>query len=701
MKEVREGIFARKFKRKQERLQKKQNKSQRFRYNVEQEEIDTEQKQQEIKIQKEKQKQEKKEKKEKKERKNRKNRKIEEDQETDALDKQIEYLERKLGLRKSKNSKGSEKQDKKIDRNWRKMKKSLETEGFGADFFEFLERKDKHLVEKEPMEENSDNEDYQDEADINPEEEEDMQEYEEDQQEEDFGEEILEEDYEDEESNSESEELSHPPPNPEPEPLKRVKIITEEDRPAINKSLRSVVNRLSDQNIDPLTTQFAQLYSQYSSNTLNELLWDFYKAWFSSVQIPEHLIAVYAASIMGLARHTGKEIIAFIIDCLYKSLDSRNKYQIMYWCYLYLFDAIGSELIVGLIEHFSQLTEENVELLINIFRIAGFKLRKDDPMGLKKVFDLLQESARKVEDPPPRLRFMLDTLLDIKNNKKKLTTEDRIKFLKTWLKKTLTQRLGSTELKLQLTWQDLQTPHWRNLLTPSYKEAKINTTSFSPELEALAKAQHMNSETRKIIFCTIMSAEDYTDAFNKLLKMKKQEREIVRILVTCCGQEQVFNQYYYLLASKFCSYKSSFKYSFQYALWDTLKQLADFSIRKLSNIAKMYGFMISDLMLPLNVFKCINFDEVDSYVSVFLRIALEQIFIRCDTDEISKIFTKIGSSDKYTALSEGLSIFIKQVIAKHPRKAFLVISPQDAIGGAKLLEEKIEVARNCLSIVDN
>jgi nucleolar MIF4G domain-containing protein 1 len=373
----------------------------------------------------------------------------------------------------------------------------------------------------------------------------------------------------------------------------------------------------------------------------------------------------------------------------------------MYWCYLYLFDAIGSELIIGLIEHFSQLTEENVELLTNIFRIAGFKLRKDDPMGLKKVFDLLQESARKVEDPPPRLRFMLDTLLDIKNNKKKLTTEDRIKFLKTWLKKTLTQRLGSTELKLQLTWQDLQTPHWRNLLTPSYKEAKINTTSFSPELEALAKAQHMSSETRKIIFCTIMSAEDYTDAFNKLLKMKKQEREIVRILVTCCGQEQVFNQYYYLLASKFCSYKSSFKYSFQYALWDTLKQLADFSIRKLSNIAKMYGFMISDLMLPLNVFKCINFDEVDSYVSVFLRIVLEQIFVRCDSDEISKIFTKIGSADKYAALSEGISIFIKQVIAKHPRKAFLVISTQDAIGGAKLLEEKIEVARNCLSIVDN
>ena len=691
MKEVREGIFARKSKRKQERLQKKQRRSQRFRYNTENEEIETEQKQEEMRIQKEKQKQERKRRKEKKERKIRKR---EEGQETDALDMQIEYLERKLGLRKGKNSKGSDEQEKKLDRNWRKMRKSLETEGFGADFFEFLERKDKHLVEKEPREENSDQEDYQEEGDINPEEE-DIQDYEEDQPEMDLNE----EDYE--ESNSESEDLSHPPPNPEPEPLKRVKISTEEDRPAINKSLRSVVNRLSDQNIDPLTTQFAQLYSQYSSNTLNELLWDFYKAWFSSVQIPEHLIAVYAASIMGLARHTGKEIIAFIVDCLYKSLDQRNKYQIMYWCYLYLFDAIGSELIVGLIEHFSQLTEENVELLINIFRIAGFKLRKDDPIGLKKVLDLLQESARKVEDPPPRLRFMLDTLLDIKNNKKKLTTEDRIKFLKTWLKKTLTQRLGSTELKLQLTWQDLQTPHWRNLLTPSYKEAKINTTSFSPELEALAKAQHMNSETRKMIFCTIMSAEDYTDAFNKLLKMKKQEREIVRILVTCCGQEQVFNQYYYLLASKFCSYKSSFKYSFQYALWDTLKQLADFSIRKLSNIAKMYGFMISDLVLPMNVFKCINFDEVDSYVSVFLRIVLEQIFIRCDTDEISKIFTKIGSSDKYAALSEGLSIFIKQDIAKHPRKAFLVISTQDAIGGAKLLEEKIEVARNCLSIVDN
>lgn len=663
MKNLRQGIFGRKNKRKQERLNKKQQKAQKYRNKPQTQNTETEENSELPDLEPEEIIQPAQDKQIKPKKQKSKLKRRDEYEETDALDQQIEFLERKLGLRKSKNSQGTEKQDKKIDKNWRSMNKKLDQEGFGADFFEFLERKDKHLIEKEPQDEEDQpdsNEEYQD--DLPPE------------QELTDEDELFSQDQEEiDQSESEPEESNHPAPNIEPEPLKRVKLSTEEDKPALNKSLRSIVNRLSDQNIDPLTTKLSQLYSQHSSNTLNELLWDFYKSWFSSVQIPEHLIAVYAASISGLARYTGKEIIAFMIDCLYRSLDDRNKYQIMYWCYLYLYDSIGSELIVGLIEHFSQLTEENVELLIHVFRISGFKLRKDDPIGLKNIYELIQENVKKVENPTPRLRFMLENLLDIKNNKKKLTTEDRIKFLKTWLKKTLNQRIGSHDIKLQLSWQDLATPHWRNLLTPSYKEAKVISTSFPPELEALAKSQHMNSETRKIIFCTIMSAEDYTDAFNKLMKLKKQEREIVRILVTCCGQEQVFNQYYYLIASKFCSYKSSFKYSFQYALWDTLKQLSDFSIRKLSNIAKMYGFMVSDIVLPLNVFKCINFDEVDQYVSIFLRIVLEQIFVRCDLEDIAKIFTKIGSSDKYQSLSDGLSIFIKQVIAKHPRQPLLVI----------------------------
>jgi nucleolar MIF4G domain-containing protein 1 len=39
------------------------------------------------------------------------------------------------------------------------------------------------------------------------------------------------------------------------------------------------------------------------------------------------------------------------------------------------------------------------------------------------------------------------------------------------------------------------------------------------KLVQLAAAQRMNTDIRRAIFCIIMSAEDYVDAFEKLLRL--------------------------------------------------------------------------------------------------------------------------------------------------------------------------------------
>jgi nucleolar MIF4G domain-containing protein 1 len=79
---------------------------------------------------------------------------------------------------------------------------------------------------------------------------------------------------------------------------------------------------------------------------------------------------------------------------------------------------------------------------------------------------------------------------------------------------------------------------------------------FSEKIMELAKAQHMNTDIRRAIFCIIVSAEDYTDAFMKLMKLslkKQQEREIVYVLVHCGLNEKVYNSYYAYLMQKFSS----------------------------------------------------------------------------------------------------------------------------------------------------
>ena len=181
----------------------------------------------------------------------------------------------------------------------------------------------------------------------------------------------------------------------------------------------------------------------------------------------------------------------------------------------------------------------------------------------------------------------------------------------------------------------------------------------------------MNTDSRKQIFCLIMSSEDYMDAFVKVSNLKKMERDIVRVIIICCGQENIYNKFYTLLAIQLCKHKNSYKYSFQYALWDNLKQFQDFSIRKISNIAKLYSEMILNGAIDFSVLKALEFDDMNEHLSLFLRILIENILANANLQTIEMIFQKSGKSDKLKGFCEGVRMFMKLVILAHPRKGII------------------------------
>jgi nucleolar MIF4G domain-containing protein 1 len=54
----------------------------------------------------------------------------------------------------------------------------------------------------------------------------------------------------------------------------------------------------------------------------------------------------------------------------------------------------------------------------------------------------------------------------------------------------------------------------------------------------------MNTEARKNLFCALMSADDYLDAFERLVKVDKaaaaagtRERDTAFVILTCCLKE--------------------------------------------------------------------------------------------------------------------------------------------------------------------
>lgn len=107
---------------------------------------------------------------------------------------------------------------------------------------------------------------------------------------------------------------------------------------------------------------------------------------------------------------------------------------------------------------------------------------------------------------------------------------------------------------------------WSGKVVPNEK-AKANPECkpvYSQKILDLARAQRMNTDVRKNIFCILMTAEDYLDAFEKLhhLGLKdRQEREIIYVILSCCLQEKKFNPYYAVLLQRFCEQDRKYQVS--------------------------------------------------------------------------------------------------------------------------------------------
>lgn len=85
-------------------------------------------------------------------------------------------------------------------------------------------------------------------------------------------------------------------------------------------------------------------------------------------------------------------------------------------------------------------------------------------------------------------------------------------------------------------------------------------------LTELAVRMRMNTSVRRSIFVALMGAEDAESAIERIMRLNLRgsaEREIVRVLLDCAGQEATYNPYYAAVAARLCAYHHSFKFTFQ------------------------------------------------------------------------------------------------------------------------------------------
>lgn len=309
---------------------------------------------------------------------------------------------------------------------------------------------------------------------------------------------------------------------------------------------------------------------------------------------------------------------------------------------------------------------------------SGTQLRQDDPTALKDLVIMMQPAITKIgqSNLSIRTKFMIETLTNLKNNRlKSAAASSAVTAEATSRMKKLVGSLNNRQLRasepLRASLADIRNTETKGkwwlvgaswagnqasgpeILTEKLEKSKsksdpeIGDFGTITDLVQLAREQRMNTDVRRSIFVTVMSAEDYTDAHNRLLKLRlkrKQEPEIPRVLVHCCGSEASYNPYYTLIARKLCGQKS-LRMTFTFCLWDIFRRMGEddggraaevfdedeedegLGMRKMVNLSRMYGALITEGALTLAVLKTLNMAYLQSKTKTFLELMFITIIL--------------------------------------------------------------------------
>lgn len=471
-----------------------------------------------------------------------------------------------------------------------------------------------------------------------------------------------------------------------------------EEHIQIRRRVRGLLNRLSESNVESITSEISNILHSITRGAASQIFSEEVLASCSGgPRGNEQYAAVFGAFVAGMACLFGNEFSAKLMASLAKcfedeyhkedNLSLRNITLLL--SYLYIFGVCSSDLIYDFLLTLSKrLTEIDVSVILTTLQCCGMKIRADDPAAMKNFILNVQNRVNELKVSSgdgqeniisKRMEFMLETICDIKNNKKRVKEDPAHHTrIKKWLQKLRVEGILIRGLK----WSKLLDPEKKgqwwlsgDMASTMDNVAEIASTIDKEVLEAqkmlqLAAAQRMNTEVRRQIFCIIMSGEDYIDAFEKLLSLDLQgklDREIMRVLVYCCLQEEkTFNKYYTVLASKLCRHDKNHKFTLQFCIWDHFKELESMPLIRSMHLAKFVAEMVASFTLSLAVLKTIelgNMKQLTPKRIMHFRMLFEALFEYPDK-LIWNIFTRVAITPELESLRHGIEFFIKQYVLK-------------------------------------
>lgn len=513
----------------------------------------------------------------------------------------------------------------------------------------------------------------------------------------------------------------------------------------LRKNVKSSLNKLSDSNITTIISSLNDLFDvnarQYVTDAITK---ETLAIICQSNKLLDGFIMNYAAVAFSLWKLRGTEVGALFIQSFVETFlkhydqlinvtevsktsektaavfpkECSNIATLLAYCYNFGF--ISCKLIYDLIRSFVKTPNEfTTELLLKVVSISGPLIRGDDPSALKEIISALLTNVKSIKEQPVRLRFLLETMSDLKNNKLKPSMlASSHQPLKKVLQNVLKTSHSSSE-PLQVSLDDIKNVNekgkwwlvgasWKGNLDSAFQEAQNENLDVSgpaeeislkddllediPDWSVIARQQRMNTDVRRAIFVSIMSAQDYLDAFSRLEKLNlknKQTAEIPRVLVHCLIQDggvNGYNPYYALLARKLCEYQHHLAKSFQFLFWDIIKKFEeehydeedaevdddDTRLRSIASRGRFFGFLISEGIMPLDIFKHVSIiSGLNPEGNLFVEVLLYQLLVNIakksetknkDSEGRRVVSFKPGAFNKL--ITDGIKLENKSVILK-------------------------------------
>ncbi|CAE6533419.1 unnamed protein product [Rhizoctonia solani] len=515
------------------------------------------------------------------------------------------------------------------------------------------------------------------------------------------------------------------------------------------RQTKGLLNRLTEQNIEGIVGEVEALYRSHPRNDVTRALTSIIlDSVSSSANLLDTFVILHAAFVAAIHKIIGIEFAAYFIEHTVSSYEkhwSQNSHEpgvgskessnlLVLVSELYNFQVISCVLIYDLVRALlnSEFSEFDVELLLKVLKNSGQQMRQDDPLALKDIIQLVQDKMKGKRDNElsSRFRFMVETLVNLKNNKMKRATgtgqnvaADAIERMKKYLGGINKKRHVMSHEPLRVSLEDLHSSSKRgkwwlvgsawggnplvenqNAKAATRSQTKEKVTSaaqVTEQLMQLARQHGMNTEVRRNVFVVLVSSDDYVDACERLTQLDLQEtqqREIIRVVLHCCGNERTYNPFYTLVAHHLCQKSHSHRITLQYCLWDFLRSLGETQVggeaisredsansdeisdSTIQNYAKAYAWWLARGSVSLTIFKPVEFLIIQPRTKQFFKALFAQIIISSQSnsplvdirstesvipqtrnkEEIEEIAAK---ARRLPAMCKGIGYFIQTILS--------------------------------------